>query len=125
MSTRTAPLFPYTTLFPSNGAERSERSHFFEAAAVRRLTDLSLAALERHGALLHARAAAGKVRLCHGDLHLRNVVLLDGRPTLFDAIEFDDAIACIDVVYDLAFLLMDLDHRGLRPLANQIGRAHV
>src|SRR3546814_657573 len=108
-----------------NGAELGERSHFFDAAAVRRLTDLSLAALERHGALLHARAAAGKVRLCHGDLHLRNVVLLDGRPTLFDAIEFDDAIACIDVVYDLAFLLMDLDHRGLRPLANQIGRAHV
>src|SRR3546814_8296701 len=49
-----------------------------------------------------------------------NVVLLDGRPTLFDAIEFDDAIACIDVVYDLAFLLMDLDHRGLRPLANLV-----
>src|SRR3546814_15214754 len=64
--------------------------------------------------------AAGKVRLCHGDLHLRNVVLLDGQPTLFDAIEFNDAIACIDVVYDLAFLLMDLDHRGLRPFANLV-----
>jgi len=60
------------------------------------------------------------VRACHVDLHLRNVVLLDGKPTLFDAIEFNDAIACIDVVYDLAFLLMDLEHRGLRPFANLV-----
>ena len=42
----------------------------------------------------------------HGDLHLRNIVLVDGRPTLFDAIEFNDEIACGDVLYDLAFLLM-------------------
>src|SRR3546814_12783970 len=101
MSTRTAPLFPYTTLFPSNGAELGERSHFFDAAAVRRLTDLSLAALERHGALLHARAAAGKVRLCPGAPHLRNVVLLDGRSSLFDTIEFEHALACTAVAYHL------------------------
>ena len=48
------------------------------------------------------------------------MVLLDGQPTLFDAIEFNDAIACIDVFYDLAFLLMDLDHRDLRPFANLV-----
>jgi hypothetical protein len=48
------------------------------------------------------------------------VVLLDGQPTLFDAIEFNDAIACIDVFYDLAFLLMDLDYRDLRPFANLV-----
>ena len=64
------------------------------------------------------RAAAGFVRRCHGDLHLNNVVLWRGRPVLFDAIEFDEEIATIDTLYDLAFLLMDLDNRGRRGAAN-------
>lgn len=63
------------------------------------------------------RNRQGRVRRCHGDLHLRNICLLDGRPTLFDPIEFSDAIASIDVLYDLAFLLMDLIHRDRRDLA--------
>src|SRR3979490_2008554 len=65
-----------------------------------------------------ARRAAGKVRRCHGDLHLSNICLLDGRPVLFDALEFSEAIGSIDVLYDFAFLVMDLDHRGARDLAN-------
>ena len=60
------------------------------------------------------------MRRCHGDLHLRNIVLLGGEPTLFDAVEFDDAIATGDVLYDLAFLLMDLWERGLRNEANLV-----
>ena len=63
---------------------------------------------------------AGKVRRCHGDLHLRNICLLDGEPRLFDCIEFNDQIATIDVLYDLAFLLMDLWHRGFPELANLV-----
>ncbi|HEX3523441.1 MAG TPA: AAA family ATPase [Stellaceae bacterium] len=70
--------------------------------------------------LLDRRRAAGKVRHCHGDLHLRNICLLDGKPTLFDCLEFDEALASIDVLYDLAFLLMDLEHRGLRHFANRV-----
>lgn len=70
--------------------------------------------------LLDDRRAAGKVRRCHGDLHLRNICLLDGEPTLFDCLEFSDALASIDILYDLAFLLMDLEHRGLAPLANRV-----
>jgi len=69
--------------------------------------------------LLNRRRAAGKVRHCHGDLHLRNICLLDGKPTLFDCLEFDEALASIDVLYDLAFLVMDLEHRGLRDFANR------
>lgn len=61
---------------------------------------------------IERRNREGRVRRCHGDLHLRNICLVDGRPTLFDPIEFSDAIASIDVLYDLAFLLMDLIHRG-------------
>ena len=67
----------------------------------------------------------GFVRQCHGDLHLRNIVLLEGTPTLFDSIEFNDEIACIDVLYDFAFLAMDLLHRGLDRHANAIWNAYL
>jgi len=72
------------------------------------------------GAVLDRRRTAGKVRRCHGDLHLRNVCLFDGRPTLFDCLEFSDELASVDVLYDLAFLLMDLDHRGLADFASLV-----
>ena len=51
---------------------------------------------------------------------MRNICLLDSRPTLFDAIEFNDSIANIDVLFDMAFLVMDFVHRGRVPLANQL-----
>ena len=70
--------------------------------------------------ILQARAALGHVRRVHGDLHLRNLVLIDRQPVLFDALEFDERLATCDVLYDLAFLLMDLCHRGL---ARQAGIA--
>ncbi|MGB8278121.1 MAG: AAA family ATPase [Methylovirgula sp.] len=69
---------------------------------------------------LIARQKAGCVRLCHGDLHLRNIVLYEGRPVLFDAIEFDDTIATCDILYDFAFVLMDLWQRGLHLHANRL-----
>jgi uncharacterized protein len=72
------------------------------------------------GQELERRREAGKVRHCHGDLRLANICLLDARPTLFDAIEFSDELACIDVLYDLAFLLSDLHHRGLPHLENVV-----
>ena len=75
-------------------------------------------ALSRAEPVLAARAAAGCVRHCHGDLHLANIVVWNGRPTPFDAIEFDDEIATVDTLYDLAFLLMDLDRRSGREAAN-------
>src|SRR5262249_17753504 len=92
----------------------------FDPAGVERLNGRSLAALDRSGALLDRRRAEGRVRRCHGDLHLRNICLVDGRPTLFDCIEFSDWIASVDVLYDLSFLLMDLEHRGLRRWGNTV-----
>ncbi len=77
-------------------------------------------ALDRHAALLDRRQRDGKVRHCHGDLHLRNICLFEGHPALFDCLEFNDAMATVDVLYDLAFLLMDLWHRDLRPGANLV-----
>ena len=77
-------------------------------------------ALEPFVDLVARRQSAGAVRRCHGDLHLRNIVLLQGEPVPFDAIEFSDKIANIDVLYDLAFTLMDLARQGLGALANRL-----
>lgn len=77
-------------------------------------------AVEAAAGVLAARAEAGSVRRCHGDLHLANIVVWDGRPTPFDAIEFDEEIATVDTLYDLAFLLMDLDRRSGRAAANLV-----
>lgn len=75
--------------------------------------------------MMDQRDRTGHVRRCHGDLHLRNIVLWHGRPALFDCIEFSEHLSCIDVLYDVAFLLMDLEHRRLRPFANVIFNAYL
>jgi uncharacterized protein len=64
--------------------------------------------LQRLTLLLNRRSKTGLVRRCHGDMHCGNIVVIDGKPVLFDAIEFSEKIATIDVLYDLAFLIMDL-----------------
>lgn len=74
---------------------------------------------------LKQRSDAGFVRRCHGDLHLGNVCLWEGRPVAFDALEFDEDLATIDVGYDLGFLLMDLDLRVGREAANRVMNRYV
>ncbi len=88
------------------------------AAAARR-------ALDERAPALAARAAAGRVRRCHGDLHLKNLCLWQGRVTPFDALEFDEALATVDTGYDLSFLLMDLCHRLGRAAANRVLNRYV
>jgi aminoglycoside phosphotransferase family enzyme/predicted kinase len=68
--------------------------------------------------LLDARGEMGYVRRGHGDLHLRNMVCLDSMPVLFDALEFDEKLGTMDVLYDLAFLIMDMLHADLHGPAN-------
>ncbi|NKB57659.1 MAG: AAA family ATPase [Alphaproteobacteria bacterium] len=102
-----------------NNREIGERVPImFAAQQVEHLRSHSVQALDDVAALLDDRAVRGRLRHCHGDLHLRNICLFEGRPTLFDGVEFNEAITSIDVLYDLAFLLMDLEHRGHRDLAN-------
>jgi aminoglycoside phosphotransferase family enzyme/predicted kinase len=96
----------------------AQHPEIFPAAAGNALTRASHATYQRILPLLRERGRQGFVRRIHGDLHLGNIVLIDGRPVLFDAIEFSDVIASGDVFYDLAFLLMDLLERGLAPAAN-------
>jgi len=105
-------------IIAQNDSELRASPELFPPQAVATLTAATRAALERMRSLLAARERTGLVRRCHGDLHLGNIVLLDGAPVLFDAIEFDPRIATGDVLYDLAFLLMDLIERGLSPAAN-------
>jgi len=76
--------------------------------------------LSRVAPLLDERARAGRLRRAHGDLHLANIAMIDGEPTPFDCLEFSEELGSIDLLYDLAFLLMDLWQRGLRTEANII-----
>ena len=96
------------------------RKSIFPAELVQSLRAGLLKAYGQNEMLLFRRALNGKVRRCHGDLHLRNIVLLDNRPVLFDAIEFDESFAAIDILYDLAFLIMDLCERSLHAYACQL-----
>lgn len=83
--------------------------------------DAALSAeIVKQQSVLAARQAAGRIRHCHGDLHLRNIVLIDGRPVLFDCLEFADDLATSDTLYDAAFLLMDLLDHSRRDLANRL-----
>jgi aminoglycoside phosphotransferase family enzyme/predicted kinase len=94
-------------------------------ARVTRLLDRQRKAWKCHAALLDARGRKGKVRHVHGDLHLANVALIEGEPTPFDCLEFSVDLATTDVLYDLAFLLMDLWHRDLRTEANLVFNRYI
>ena len=107
-----------TEIVRQNDLELRDAPDLFDTDAVAALTGKTQTALARLTPLLTHRERDGFVRRCHGDLHLGNIVLIGGRPTLFDAIEFDERIATSDVFYDLAFLLMDLIERGLVDQAN-------
>ncbi len=97
----------------------------FPQEAAQQLVQLTRTAINGFSPLLRDRARDGNVRHCHGDLHLRNIVEIAGQPVLFDALEFDDRLATIDVLYDLAFLLMDLGKRGLKAHASAVLNAYL
>jgi len=108
-----------------NAREFAREAPLLDPALAARAGALCARALERIGPLLDARAAAGRVRRCHGDLHLGNVCLFKGAPMPFDAIEFNPAIANVDTLFDLAFLLMDLELRGSRALSSACLNAYL
>jgi hypothetical protein len=97
-----------------------QHPELFEETAVVDLERQSLAALNRLRPLLIERGKQGLIRRGHGDLHLGNIAVLDGEPVAFDALEFDAVIASGDLLYDLAFLLMDLLEFDRQAAANQV-----
>ena len=90
----------------------------FHPAEIDALARASRAAYARIVPLLEERGRRGLIRRIHGDLHLGNIVLINGKPVVFDAIEFSEIIATGDILYDVAFLLMDLLERGMSLPAN-------
>ena len=97
----------------SIGAIRDQVQSAADRARLDALAAWSTAEWRARAAQMDARAAAGFVRECHGDLHLANIVLLDGAPVPFDGIEFSDELRFIDVICDLAFTFMDLMDHGV------------
>jgi len=83
-----------------------------DAASLAALARASEAEFAACAALFAARRMQGFVRECHGDLHLGNIARIDDAPVPFDGIEFNPALRWIDVMDELAFVMMDLLHHG-------------
>jgi aminoglycoside phosphotransferase family enzyme/predicted kinase len=109
-----------SVIVAQNHDELRGHADLFDPVRGAALAQASNAALRDVAPLLASRGAAGLVRRTHGDLHLGNIVLIEGKPVIFDAIEFDPKMATSDLLYDLAFLLMDLSQRGLDAAANVV-----
>ncbi|MEG4967495.1 AAA family ATPase [Microcoleus sp. B6-A1] len=75
--------------------------------------------------LFNLRIAKNKIRECHGDLHLRNIALWPDKILLFDCIEFNEPFRFVDVMYDVAFTVMDLESRGRRDLGNAFLNTYI
>jgi len=88
-----------------------------DLAELSMLHDWSEHEFNRREPVLISRAAQGFIRECHGDLHLGNIVWLDGRARFFDGIEFSADLRWIDTMNEAAFPLMDLEVRGAQALA--------
>lgn len=117
---RSDGLAPVRAHAQANAAGLRTASQALGADAVEALIAATQAEIGRASGLLRARAEAGFVRRGHGDLHLANIVIWRGAPAPFDALEFDERLATIDILFDLGFLLMDCRHRGQPRAANRI-----
>jgi aminoglycoside phosphotransferase family enzyme/predicted kinase len=104
------------------GAQLAEAFKFspdiFPSSSTEEYISLHQAMVRRLASLLDRRGQQGLVRRCHGDAHCGNIIILDDRPILFDAIEFSEKIGTVDVLYDLAFLVMDLLRHDQHRAAN-------
>lgn len=92
----------------------------FNRSQLNKLMKKSLEWLEKNSHLIALRQKAGHVRKCHGDLLLSNIAYEDGKFLFFSPIEYSEKLDSIDTLYDLAFLLMDFEMRGMRRLENML-----
>jgi len=106
------------TVLEENFEEFEAQPEHFPPADVETYARNVWSVFERIAPLLDRRVSEGQAKHCHGDLHLRNICLIDGEPTLFDGLEFNPLFACIDVLYDFAYFLSDLIIRERADLAN-------
>ncbi|MBF7730434.1 bifunctional aminoglycoside phosphotransferase/ATP-binding protein [Pseudomonas sp. N040] len=111
-----AVMAPVRQNFEQARAMLSDKSDLEQLTALEDWAEITFARLRP---LLEQRKAEGFIRECHGDIHLGNATLLDGRVALFDCIEFNEPFRLIDIVSDAAFLAMDLEDRGLHALSRR------
>ncbi len=88
-----------------------------ERSDIEKIRHWTLVEHRQKSGVVRERKALGMVRECHGDLHTGNMVIRDGKITIFDCIEFSHVLSIIDVMSDVAFLFMDLEHSGHPELA--------
>ena len=96
-----------------------------DVARLEKIQAWSLQQSEQLALVFEQRKQQGRVRECHGDLHLANIALIDDKPVMFDCIEFNERFRWIDVASDLAFLLMDLEFNGYSPQANRVLNSYL
>ena len=121
-----ADLDPLASLLEvASGNARAAHAAGLPEARLRVLTERTRMALHARSRWLAARRRDGFIRRAHGDLHLGNICLWHGKPVLIDALEFDEKLATIDLGYDLAFLLMDLERKLGRAAANTVLNRYV
>jgi aminoglycoside phosphotransferase family enzyme/predicted kinase len=116
------PLAAALANFDALEALETTQGERVELLALRRWTEMEYAACRD---ALEQRARDGSIRECHGDLHLGNIALVDGRITIFDCIEFDPALRWIDTMSEIAFTAMDLDYRAQPELARRFVNAYL
>ncbi len=111
-----ATMAPVTQNFEQIRPMLSDKADLQQLDALQAWAESSF---ERLQPLFERRKSEGFIRECHGDIHLGNATLLDGKVVLFDCIEFNEPFRLTDVVADIGFLAMDLEDRGLKPLARR------
>ncbi|MFV0438092.1 MAG: hypothetical protein ACK5PS_11985 [Desulfopila sp.] len=125
---RVAEIMPASSGYGSAGSVRKMIDDNFQetgpyiggpALARQRFANISryTASFLADSGIFERRAASGRVRDCHGDLHSANICLTDD-VTIFDCIEFNPSLRCTDIAADVAFLAMDLDFHGLGELSH-------
>lgn len=123
------PAVDGDTAFGTAGAVRRRMTENLDALPglmpahgqrIRALREWSEGWIERLAGVIDRRRREGRVRECHGDLHMENIICWRGRLMAFDGIEFDPDLRWIDVASELAFLTMDLDDRDAPAFARQI-----
>jgi len=96
-----------------------------ERAIIEAIHGWSARSLVERGIHFRQRRRGGFIRECHGDLHLGNIALFGGKPVVFDCIEFNEQFRWIDVMSEVAFLIMDLNFRRRADLANSFLNAYL
>ncbi|WP_339490475.1 bifunctional aminoglycoside phosphotransferase/ATP-binding protein [Pseudomonas sp. EL_65y_Pfl2_R95] len=116
LGTPEAVMAPVMQNFEQARAMLSDKADLQQLDALQAWAETSF---DRLKPLLAKRKTEGFIRECHGDIHLGNITMLDGKVTLFDCIEFNEPFRMTDVTADVGFLVMDLEDRGLKCLARR------